>query len=94
MVRSNIITITVSEKPAAPPTYSITLSADKTSCYVGDTVNFTATVTANGSPASGISVSLYSDGSLIGTATTDSYGKAYFHVTMNYPGTYNFYAEV
>ena len=60
-----------------------------------DTVKLTATVnTTNGSPVSGITVTLMdkTTGKSVGTSTTNSSGQATFTVTLNAIGSVEYYA--
>jgi hypothetical protein len=76
------------------PTYTLTLNVDKTSGYVGDVFTFTGTLTQNGTPISGATVTLYKDDmALSPSTTTDANGNYAFQWVADTPGNHSFYAE-
>jgi len=101
MARSNIVTITVSEKPTAPPPtighISLSPSYQLITLYSDFTLNCKVT-DVNGNPLSGVRVSLYyirSDGSLRLTQVrnTDSNGTCKFGYVISSPGVLKFIAK-
>lgn len=69
-VISPTVTITVHAVPAP----SLTLTVDKTDGYIGDTFTFMGTFLQNGTPVSGASITLYQNGLVAGSATTNGAG--------------------
>lgn len=64
------VTITARKPPV------LTLTADLTTVYVGDTVTFIGSFKqANGQPIAGRTVSLFRDSTLMSTAVTDALGN-------------------
>jgi hypothetical protein len=76
------------------PVYTLTLNVDKSSGYVGDAFTFTGTLTQNGTPIAGATVTLYKDNvALSPSTTTDAYGNYAFQWTADTAGNHSFYAE-
>ena len=74
-------------------TKSVTLTVDSASIEYGESVVLTATVTDEGEPAVGETVTFYKGTTEIGTDTTDSEGKATYTVTGLNIGNHSFNAE-
>ena len=76
---SSAMTFTVNDYP------TLTLSADKTSVNVGETVTFTVTAMYNNTPVVGYPIQLYKDGSSMGSlyaGITNSNGECSFTYTI------------
>ncbi len=75
-------------------TYTLTLNVDKSAAYTGETLTFTGTLTQNGTPISGATVTLYKDGeALYPPTTTDANGNYAFQWTADTAGKPNFHTE-
>ncbi|MEM2386105.1 MAG: Ig-like domain-containing protein [Candidatus Bathyarchaeia archaeon] len=82
--------VTFWKEPAV--TYTLTLNVDKTSGYLGDVFTFTGTLTQNGTPVSGATVTLYKDDVALSPPTvTDEYGNYSFQWTADTAGNHSFY---
>jgi len=89
-VTSNTINITVNEREVE----SVELTADRTTIYEGDSVEFTANVYAAGDiPIYYRDVKLYINGQLKRTGNTGDSGAATFTIAFNTSGTYTVYAK-
>jgi hypothetical protein len=79
---------------APPPPYTLTLNVDKSSGYIGEVFTFTGTLTQNGTPIAGATVTLYKDDvAMTPSTTTDTYGNYAFQWTADTPGNHSFYSE-
>lgn len=81
--------ITFWKEPAV--TYTLTLNVDKTRGYLGDVFTFTGTLTQNGTPVSGASVTLYKNDVALSLTTTDDNGNYAFKWTADTVGSHSFY---
>ncbi|MEM2405650.1 MAG: hypothetical protein QXR05_10955 [Candidatus Methanomethylicia archaeon] len=100
IVTSNEVTIVVESPPTPPtPAISCSLSVDKTTCRVGDTVTFTVTITGlegsysvyimdrNGNIIAGGTRYLYKSGTTLAfTWTPTTAGTYYLHAEVWYIG--------
>lgn len=74
--------------------YNLTLEVDKTQGYIGDTFIFYGTLTGNGMPISGATVTLYKDDVSTGLSdTTDDNGNYSIPWTADEVGSHNFFTE-
>jgi len=88
-VSSSRITITVYPKVK----YTLSISVDRNSGYVGDTFNFSGTFSYNGTPVSGARVALLRDGIEIDSTYTGTNGSWKISWTADREGTFTFQAE-
>ena len=74
--------------------YSLTINVDKKSGYIGDTFTFYGILTQNGSPISGVTVTLYKDNASTDlTDVTDDNGHYSIQWVANQIGSHDFYTE-
>lgn len=73
--------------------YTLSISSDKSSGYVGDSFTFGGNFRYNGNPVSGATVRLLRDGVEVGRTTTDSAGNWSIRWTADFEGMYTFVAE-
>lgn len=75
-------------------TYTLTINVDKESGYIGDAFTFYGTLTQDGTPISGATVTLYKDDVSTGlTAITNIYGNYSITWTADTVGNHTFYTE-
>ncbi|RLI83298.1 hypothetical protein DRP04_01835 [Archaeoglobales archaeon] len=75
-------------------TYTLTINVDKESGYVGDTFTFYGTLTENGNPVSGATVTLYKDDSSTDlTDVTGDDGSYSIQWVADQIGSHDFYTE-
>jgi len=77
----------------AIPVPSLSLSVDKTSGYPGDTFNFMGNFAQNGTPVVGETVTLYRNGVLVGSATSDGVGDYLIPWVADIEGALSFHTE-
>jgi len=74
--------------------YALTINVDKESGYVGDIFTFYGTLTQNGDPISGVTVTLYKDNTSTDlTDVTDDNGYYSIQWVADQIGSHSFYAE-
>jgi len=71
----------------------LTLNVDKTVGYVGDPFTFSGTLTSNGSPVSGSTVTLYKNSDAVGSDITDENGAYSIIWIADSVGEFNFYTK-
>ena len=74
--------------------YELTINVDKTKGYIDETFTFSGTLTENGTPISGATVTLYKDNVSTGlTDVTDENGNYSIPWTADEIGSHEFYTE-
>jgi hypothetical protein len=82
----DVVTRWVSVEPYVKPAYSITVTSDKSAAFADEPINFTAEADFfDGTPAAGIKLTVdETNGTNVGSFTTDEQGKITFSVTKQY----------
>jgi hypothetical protein len=85
IIYSNVVSVTIVEKPEPVPGYELTLAAPL-EVYLGEAIPFTGSLTFEGNAAAGLEINIYETGDIIiPVATTTTLADGTFAV--QYPNT-------